>query len=132
ARRPPARIMARPGRRRVQSGFFDIFSLRLRNGAAVNPWGTKRPVTGAAQRHPHYRWRAGAESSGSRGMKSAECRVQNEGNEPVPVILHSALCTLHSSDVEVEVELVRMRAEGDLFGFALALVADPGVDHVLG
>jgi hypothetical protein len=37
-----------------------------------------------------------------------------------------------TSDVVVEVELVRVRAQGDLLRLTTALVVDPGVDHVLG
>jgi hypothetical protein len=37
-----------------------------------------------------------------------------------------------SLDVVVEVKLVRVRAEGDGIDFALALVGDPLVDHVVG
>src|SRR5204862_2145099 len=36
------------------------------------------------------------------------------------------------SDVEVEVELIRVRAQAHLIQLPLALVGDPGLDHVRG
>jgi hypothetical protein len=37
-----------------------------------------------------------------------------------------------TSDVVIHVELVRVRAQGDLLRFAVPLVVDPGVDDILG